>query len=167
MLRVSALGLVGLVFFGFFAVAEPTELTRSDFAVIHQDSDSEISFDDHLRELRKRLGDPDERIVAENESNSEWDEIVYRYDGLIISAYRLDKLVIYIQVESPSYSTARNITVGAEREAVVNAYGPPDYERENLIQYTFQPEQRATGYWLLNFSLEGNSVDKFYMNLSD
>jgi hypothetical protein len=50
---------------------------------------------------------------------------------------------------------------------VVNAYGPPDYERENLIQYTFQPEQRATGYWLLNFSLEGNSVDKFYMNLSD
>lgn len=88
----------------------------------------------------------------------------FTYDGIVVSTVPVDgkDVIEMFTITGPAYTTTRNITVGATRDEVIEAYGE-NYFDDGYLTYTESGSEENISEMRIQFLFEEDTLSEIYI----
>lgn len=138
------------------------KLTIDDFQI------GEIRLGQPISEVLNILGEPCEEKLIPHPSNSEWDYVELRYDGIVVGYFKyFEQVVDMIVVTAPEIKTPRGIQVGDEEDEVIATYGETrKFENTRIVYQLRVPGEIFDDIYSICFFVEDGYVTKIRINFA-
>ena len=88
----------------------------------------------------------------------------FTYDGIVVSTVPVDgkDVIEMFTITGPAYTTTRNITVGATRDEVIEAYGE-NYFADGYLTYTESGSEENISEMRIQFLFDDDTLSEIYI----
>jgi hypothetical protein len=156
---------------GGAASEKPRPLIARDFVVVQDGTGGRVALLEKTDSVTRDLGKPKRIEVFQQGSGADNDLMSANYGNLQLRFFRGPKEILFIQISSTDYSTPRGVRVGSTKNAILSAYGKPDYDGSTkdghrVIVYSMPIDATPLPIQLeMTFVLEGSTAKELILSV--
>ena len=155
------ISLVLLVFCGN-AQEKKHKLKITDLSFIGLASKKTFGISDTVANL-SFLGDGTKKLKMEG-ADPAWNIWRYSWNGVTVDAFEGNGAINFIEISDGNFSSSRGVKIGDNREKVVQVYGEPDVDQNDVIGYLYLTEDSV---WGLDFYFDSTGINRVVIGRDD